>query len=481
MAQVGNLHHIGDCIRQGAICRTILCLVLLVFSAFAQTLPDLPAVAFDNFEPEIREQVRKAYGDAQAKPRDAQANGWLGMTLHTYEQYDFAAICYERAQALAPKEFRWSYYLGIVRAELGKAREAAMAFQTALALQADHLPAELRLAESLLADGQLDESRRHYDAIAKRNANIAQTAYGLGRIASAKGDNAAAVAHYQKALALFAEYGAAHYALGMALRDQGKTAEAQEHLLKSQQLKLSRPTLDDPLIVSIAEMNAGASMHLKRGAMLESAGKLPESIDEHERALEINPWLVQAHINLISLYGRGGQVEKAEKHYQAAMAINPDLPDIHYNYGVLLVMQERAEEAGKAFRQCLQLNPYYAEANYNYAVLIERQGKLDEAATHYRKAIDNKPAYRAARFSLGRILVHQEKYAEAIAQFEQTLTPEDADTPRNTYALGATYIRMGNRPKGIEVLREALKRAQAMGQAQIAASIERDLKLLTEK
>jgi len=459
------------------------CLLLFPLLLRAQTPPELPTIVAENFAPEIREQVSKAYADAKAKPRDAQASGWLGMTLHTYEQYDFAASCYERAHLLAPGEFRWAYYLGITQAALGKQREAAETFKAALRLDANHLPAQLRLADALLAAGQFGESRQFYELVAKRNANIAQAYYGLGRIASASGNAAEAAGRYRKAIELFPEYGAAHYALGLALRDQGQMAQAQEHLARSQQLKLAQPTLEDPLIISIAEMNAGASAHLKRGALLESSGKITESIAEHEQALEINPWLVQAHINLISLYGRTRQNEKAEKHFRAAIGINPDLPEIHYNHGVLLVSQERIQEAAQAFRQCLQLNPYYAEAHHNYATLIEREGKLDEAAAHYRKAIENKPGYRLAHFHLGRILVNQNKLPEAIEQFERTLAPEDDQTPLFTYALGATYIRAGERQKGIQHLRQALKRATALGQTQLINSIERDLRALekTEK
>lgn len=447
----------------------------------AQTLPELPTIVFDNFEPEIREQVRKAYSAAQAKPRDAQANGWLGLTLHTYEQYDFAAMCYERAHLLAPTEFRWAYYLGMVQAELGKQSEAAATFKTALRHDPNHLPAQLRLADALLAAGQLNESRQLYEILAKRNANLAQAHYGLGRIAAANGHQAAAAAHLRRAIELFQDYGAAHYALGLALRDLGQVAEAQTHLARSQQLKMARPTLEDPLIVAIAEMNAGASKHLKRGALLESAGQIAESIAEHERALALNPWLVQAHINLISLYGRVAQVEKAAKHYRAAVDINPDLPDSHYNYGVLLVGQQRYQEAAQTFQRCLQLNPYYAEAHHNYAVLIEGEGKLDEAAKHFRKALENKPGYRLAHFHLGRILVNQEKLAEAIEHFQQTLTAEDADTPRFMYALGATYALAGDRQKAIQYLREALKRAQALGQTQLVTGLERDLRTLENR
>jgi Tfp pilus assembly protein PilF len=239
----------------------------------------------------------------------------------------------------------------------------------------------------------------------------------------------------------------------------------------------SHPT---PEAARAAEINAKASEHLKRAAALESAGKIEQSIAAHEQALEIDPGLVQAHINLISLYGRTKQFDKAERAYRAALAINPELPDIHYNFGVALVGQERFGEAAQAFQSCLRFNPYYAEAHHNYAVIVEREGKLDEAAAHYRKAIENKPGHRAAHFHLGRILVNQNKLSEAVEQFLQTLAPEDEDTPRYTYALGATYIRAGDRRKGIHYLRESLKRASALNQRRLADSIERDLKTLEQ-
>lgn len=226
--------------------------------------------------------------------------------------------------------------------------------------------------------------------------------------------------------------------------------------------------------------NAEAVTHLKRGAALEREGKLAESIAAHEQALAIDPGLLQAYVNLISLYGRAGQSEKAQQAYRKANEINPDIPELHYNFGVLLAGQNRPGEAAQSFERSIQLNPYYAEAHYNYAAIIESEGKLEEAAKHYRKAIENKPGYGAAHFHLGRILVNQDKLAEAIEQFQKSLTPETEETPRNLYALGATYIRAGDKTKGIQTLREALKRALAMNQTQLASSLERDLKSLEQ-
>lgn len=223
---------------------------------------------------------------------------------------------------------------------------------------------------------------------------------------------------------------------------------------------------------------AEASELLKRGAMLESQGNLPAAIELHEQALALNKELVQAHINLIALFGRIGQFAKAESHYRAALEINPDLPVVHYNFGVLCVEQERYGDASKAFELCLKLDPNYAEAHFSYAALIEREGKLDEAAKHYRKAIENQAGYRAAHFALGRNLVNQNKLNEAIGELLETLTPEDNETPRYMYALGATYIRAGDKSEGIQYLREALKRAKVLRQTELVRSLERDLKSL---
>ena len=67
-----------------------------------------------------------------------------------------------------------------------------------------------------------------------------------------------------------------------------------------------------------------ALSHLKKGVSLKAAGRLPKAVAEHEQPVALDPKLVQAHVNLISLYGRLGQVDKAEQHYHAAVALDPN-------------------------------------------------------------------------------------------------------------------------------------------------------------
>lgn len=450
-------------------------------SLFAQPVSELPPINTVNFSPELREAVRKAYAEAQAKPREAEAVGRLGMTLQAYQQFELAGICYARARHFAPQEFRWQYYFGLTQAALAKYSEAVAALQEAVRLQPGDLPAQLRLAETLLAAGEFRASLPLFEALAKQSATRAQAQYGLGQGKLALGEKAAGIAHLQQALMLFPEFGAAHYALGLALRDQGQRGEAQFHLTMSQQHKYQRPPLPDPLAAAVASLNASATDQLQRGAELAAAGQLELAIAAHERALALNPKLVQAHINLISLRARAGQREKAEQHYQAAIAANPNLADSHFNYGVLLLGLDRFAEAAQAFQRSLERNPFNAEAHYNYAAIIERDGKLDEAAAHYRQALANNPEHRQAHFHYGRILVQQEKLPEAIEHLRQTIKIEDEDTPRFLYALGATYARAGDRAKALQYLREAQTRAEKRGQPELLAAITRDLKTLESK
>lgn len=444
----------------------------------AQTLPELPALNMDNFFPFVREQVEKALRAAQASPKSAEASGALGMILDTYEQYDSAAICYQRARLLDPIVFRWAYHLGWVQTELGRFGQAETTLRDALRMNPRYLPARLRLAEALLGAGRLEESGAIYTALTRDYPELATAHYGLGRVYSAQGDSAAAVESLRKACELFPPYGAAHYALGLAYRKLGAGEKVREHLKLYEQSRTSVPGVEDPLRSAVEDLNLGPLGHMRRGIALEQAGKIHEAIVEEEKALEVDPKQVQVHINLIALYGQTAQFEKAEEHYRAAVNLNPHQAEAHYNYGVLLVKQGKSAEAEGAFREVVRVNPFYAEAHNNLGFLLEQQGRLEEALQHYRAAIAHRPNYRLAHFHAGRILVNQNRYDEAIEHFLKTLAPEDEDTPRFLYALAATYARAGDREKALDYFHKARDAAAGRNQSDLLRSIERDLVIL---
>ena len=71
-----------------------------------------------------------------------------------------------------------------------------------------------------------------------------------------------------------------------------------------------------------------------------------------------------------------------------------------------------------------------------------------------------------------------EKYEEGIRELKKTLQPEDENTPRYMYALGAAFARSGDHQNGLRYIRQARDGAAALGQFGLVASIDRDLRTL---
>ncbi len=455
-----------------------LALGIPVLRAQTSSLPELPRLDLSGFPPAVSQQVQAAYDAGRANSRDANASGKLGMLLDLYKRRESAAICYERAHRLDPGAFRWLYYLGSLQSIQGKRAEATATLRAALRLDRGYLPARLKFAENLLAAGNWEEAGRVYETIVKEHPDAAEAHYGIGRIRAANGDLNAAVESYRRACELFPAYGAAHYGLAMAYRKLGDGPRTEEHLKLHAANKTLVPPVPDPLRDEMRSLDRGAASLVELGITYQDAGRTGDAIVEHEKALELDPDSVLAHANLIILYGRTKQPQKAEEHFRAAVRINPNHADSYYNYGVMLFEQRRDVEAEEAFRKAVEINPFHSQAFHNLGVMREQQGRLDEALQFYGKAVERQPNYPFAHFHIGRILANQKKYDEAISHFLLALSPEDENTPAFLYALSATYARAGNREEALRYGRRAREQAAARGQTELLRSIDRDLRTL---
>ena len=454
---------------------------LLLALGLSETPPlrGLPPLPLEQYAPDLRVRVEAALARAEREPRAAEGIGSLGMLLHAYDQLEPAKACYRKARALEPGAFEWAYLEGMVQEALGDHAAAAESLRGAVQAQPSSLPARLKLAEILVALGDLAVAGALYQAILVDSPRAPQAHYGLGRVESARGQTAAAVERYLEATRLFEAFGAAEYALALAYRDLGRENDARQHLARYQKHWLETPPLEDPVMEQVRQLKGGAVQHLAEGVRLGKAGDTRGSIREHEAALQEDPKLVQAHANLISLYARLQEWDQAEQHYRAALALRPGLADVHYDYGVALSQQDRRREAALEFRKTLEINPYHSRAHGNLGALLLAEGSAEEAAKELKAALENDPGNRMARFNLARVLGAQGRLAEAIVELQRILTPEDEETPRYLFALSAAYVRAGDREKGLVYGQEAQRKAEAFGQSALAASIEKDLRLLS--
>ena len=459
----------------------VLTAALFFSSAFGSTdrlppIPVLSATELGNFKPVVREQIKKAYERVHQNRKNGNANGQLGMILHTYKLYAHAKDFYRRAGLLQPDSFRWSYYLAIAQAHLGQKAKAINTLLTATGMKPEYLPARLRLAELLLASGKVEESEEIYARIAKDHPDSARAHYGLGQIHSTRGEVASAAQRYRRACDLSPGFAPAHYALAIAYRTLGNTSKSKKHLSLFRKTRERSSTLRDPLLAAVERLGLRGHVHYYAGVDLEREGQLQQAVMEYEKALKKDPCLWEAYSNLGFIYETLGESGIAEKRLRKAMEIKPDRWESHRNLGNFLRRKERYTEAAEAFRSALKINPFSADVHSSLAEVYAVRGKLHEAIRHSRLALEHNPHHRLARVNLGHILQNQDKHAEAIHHFLQAaLTVEDERTPWLMYTLGNAYARTGDREKALHYLKEARRRALSYHQRDLVTDVDRIL------
>jgi tetratricopeptide (TPR) repeat protein len=441
----------------------------------AQSLPHL---ALDSFPEISRQPINRAYEDAVAHPEDASSVGRLGMVLQAWEQFGAASAVYASARRLEQR-FDWYYLGGLVETRLAHHEAAARLLADAVKLSPDSVPARLALADALLDAGDADRAAREY-ATLTTGASAPHAHYGLGRVLEARGDHAGALAHLQTAVALFPEFGAAWYTMGMAQRDTGRAAEAAQSLARAQQYGAARPALEDPVLARVLALRDNADTHVYRGLSLQNQTDFAGAIAEYEAALAIDPRSVPAHVNLIALYGRQQEWEKAESYYRALERFGAVPAEAHYNFGVCLAAQRKRAEAADMFRKALAVNPHHAGALSALGQLAEVEGLVDEAEASYRKALVESPGDPMIRFNIGRMLIARRQYQEAIAELDPLKLADHPDRPRFLFALGTAYVLSGDVATGRNYSVEAQDLARAQGQNELADSIERELRRLPQ-
>ncbi|HEU4712126.1 MAG TPA: FG-GAP-like repeat-containing protein [Pyrinomonadaceae bacterium] len=182
------------------------------------------------------------------------------------------------------------------------------------------------------------------------------------------------------------------------------------------------------------------------GVALLEQYKHKEAADAFKRALQLEPSLSLARVNLgIALFNMP-DLPAAQRELQSAATASPNAPQPHYVLGLLAKSLNKPAEAIASFQKVLTIDPQDVGANVNLGQLYAQQRKYPEAVAVLRTALAAEPYNTTALYNLGTALMRsgQREEGQKIIQQFQVLRERGSGT-----TLGTNYLEQGRYAEAI--------------------------------
>jgi tetratricopeptide (TPR) repeat protein len=157
-------------------------------------------------------------------------------------------------------------------------------------------------------------------------------------------------------------------------------------------IKLKRPkpretgkeTGKDAFLAITAPQTLAEEYFTKASALDVDESRHNAAATWYRKALEIDPYLVPALINLANIHYGKDELAEAQALYERAIGLDPDFFEAHFNLGNIYHDLGRFAEAAGCYRIALRLNSQYADAHFYLAITLEKTGHSAEAKPHWR-------------------------------------------------------------------------------------------------
>lgn len=194
----------------------------------------------------------------------------------------------------------------------------------------------------------------------------------------------------------------------------------------------------------------------------------------HARSMD--PGYVPASLALAQIDAKDGHADKARAGLEEVVRANPR------NLQARLQLASLAETAGdrtgaeEQYRKALEIQPRYSPALNNLAyVLAEKADSLDEALTYAQQAVEGAPGNPDFAGTLGWVFYRKGLYRNALSLLQQAVAADGQSGQANAvvrkYHLGMTYLNLGEREQGTQIISAALRQNPKLPEAAVATRL----------
>lgn len=399
--------------------RTAATIVFVALAAACARGPAVPALdSFGTLDPAVSSLVSEHLTALREQPGDANRWGVLGMTLEANGLTPAAKDAYATATTLPASHGRWWYHLARLRARDGETEGALAAYDQAIAISPDYVPARTRRGLVLLDRGDLDGAAAAFQVAQNLAPNDAAALTGLARVHSARGRHADAVDVLTRLLDRTPADRYAHQLLAVAYRGLGRTREADDAMAAGAS---GEPRVDDPWADEVGAYRRGFASILKDATALGMAGRNAEAIALLERLREQRPDDEELRTYLGGMYATAGRTADARRLLDAMLQANPENFDATMNLATAHLFDRSYEEADRLAERALTLRPGDADATRLRGVAAWRAGRLDDAERLLTEAAAGNAKDAKALAWIGDIRRERRRHAPALTAYRQAL------------------------------------------------------------
>jgi tetratricopeptide (TPR) repeat protein len=389
-------------------------------------VPPLPAQIQDE---EIKEYLSQIRGKTEQNRGSAEAWGELGLAYLANLLDRDADVCLAEAARLDPGDVRWPYVRAIIASKRDPVNTVALLRQAAAAARPGpkhRSVAKLFLAETLLEQGEFDEAERLFREESANRDSQPRATLGLGLLARARGEDAAATELLTQAREHPSSRIQATIQLAALARARGDISDAEALEKETALLPDDRPW-SDPLLAELSPHKVGRRARERTTAELQQAGDFAGAARAYLKQIDERP-TAEAYLGAAVNLARLQDYDMAQQLLTKAVELEPDSSKIHYTIALVnftRAEKERAANPGSAaaipwFRQAVtsgkratELKPDHAQAYLMWGLALQHLDEPAAAIEPLRKGVACRPDSFDLQLSLGQALLESGQQSEA--------------------------------------------------------------------
>lgn len=315
---------------------------------------------------------------------------------------DSALAYHRRYTDESPRDPRGFTALGDLYRLMGDHAQAREAYERALLLEGDHVPALVRLARLEVNLGQFPAAERHFQEALEASTTAAQRALvfeGLMTYERRRGHPNRAIEHMHSRWSELEASQPPFAVLQFKLGELGLYVLAGRAQAARDSLEAIGARLSPPFDVLTAFGEASIYLEMEEPDSLESA--LPGLTNLIERLG------LESQLRGLAVFAEGqvyewrGACDQAVINYERALEIQPESRGFHIALGRCYRKLDQLRRAEEHLLRYLEVVPYHPEARYELALVYQGFGKLEEALDHLGVALevwsDAEPGFEPAR------------------------------------------------------------------------------------